>query len=63
VGDQAPRTAAPYDIEEDGLEDLTQRVDSRTSGGLGSGKVRLQAAPLGIAERSVWYVFLMHELE
>src|SRR5688500_2520555 len=49
VRKQAPRTAAPDDVE-DGVEDLTQRVDSRTSGGSGSGKVRLQTAPFGIGE-------------
>jgi hypothetical protein len=49
VGEQAPRTAAPYDIE-DGVNDLAQGVETRTSGGFGSGKVRLQAAPFGVGE-------------
>jgi len=57
VGEQAPRTAAPYDVE-DGVEYLTQRVDSGTSGGLGSRKVGLQAAPFGIGE--VGLVCLSH---
>ena len=47
VRKQAPRTAASYYIE-DGVEDLAQGVDPRTSSGFGSGKVGLQAAPFGI---------------
>jgi hypothetical protein len=49
VRNQAPRTAAPYDVE-DGVEDLSEGVDTRTSGGFGSGKVRFDAAPFGIGE-------------
>jgi hypothetical protein len=49
VRKQAPRTAAPYDVE-DGVEDLAQRVEARTSGSFGSGKVGFQAAPFGIGE-------------
>jgi pimeloyl-ACP methyl ester carboxylesterase len=49
VRNQAPRTAAPHHVE-DGVEDLAQRVDSRASGGFGSGKVRLKAAPFGIGK-------------
>src|SRR5215203_1374866 len=49
VGKQAPRTAAPHDVE-DGVEDLAQGVQTRTSGGFRSRKVGLQAAPFGIGE-------------
>jgi hypothetical protein len=49
VGKQAPRTAAPYNVE-DGVEDLAQGVDARTPGGFGSGKIGLQAAPFGIRQ-------------
>jgi len=40
VGKQTPRTNSPHDVE-DGVNDLTQGVQRRTSGGFGSGKVGL----------------------
>ena len=46
---QSPGTAAPHDVE-DGVEDLAWVVETRTSGGFGSGKVGLQAAPFGIRQ-------------
>ena len=50
MGEQAPGAATPYYDVEDGVKDLSQRVEARTSGGFGSGKVGLQAAPFGIGE-------------
>jgi hypothetical protein len=49
VRKQSPSAAAPHDVE-DGVEDLAWAVESRTSGGFGSGKVGLQAAPFGIRQ-------------
>jgi hypothetical protein len=49
VRKQAPRTAAPYDVE-DGVKDLPCRINARAAGGFGSGKVGFQAAPFGIGE-------------
>ena len=49
VGKQAPGAAAPHDIE-DGVKDLAQRIETRTSIGFGNGKIGLQAGPLGIGE-------------
>jgi hypothetical protein len=49
VRKQAPRTAAPYDIEDD-VKDLAQRIDPRSPIGFGGGKVGFQASPLGIRE-------------
>jgi hypothetical protein len=49
VWQKPPGTAAPYDVE-DGVEDLTRRIETRTPTGFGSGKVKLQAAPFGIGE-------------
>jgi hypothetical protein len=49
VRKQAPRTAAPYDVEE-GVKDLSERVETRASGGFRGGKVRLQAGPFDIGE-------------
>jgi hypothetical protein len=48
VWQHSPLTAAADHIEEDGVEDLAQRIDPRTPVGFGSGKVGFQAAPLGI---------------
>jgi hypothetical protein len=49
VRQQSPGAAAADHIE-DGVEDLAQRIDPRTSVGFGSGKVGFQAAPFGIGE-------------
>jgi hypothetical protein len=58
VGEQAPGAATPYYDVEDGVKDLSQRVEGRTSGGFGSGKVRLQAAPFGVGE--VGWIYASH---
>jgi hypothetical protein len=57
VRKQAPRTAAPYDIEDD-VKDLAQRIDPRSPIGFGSGKVGFQAH--SVSERSGRYILLMH---
>jgi hypothetical protein len=49
VWQESPGAATPYDVE-DGLEDLTRRIERRTSIGFGSRKVAFQAAPFGIGE-------------
>jgi len=46
---EAPRAAAPYDIEH-GVKDLAQRIDPRTPIGFGSGKMGLEAGPFGVGE-------------
>jgi hypothetical protein len=47
VWQKPPGAAAPYDVE-DGVEDLTRRIETRAPTGFGSRKVGLQAAPFGI---------------
>jgi hypothetical protein len=59
VRKQAPDTAAPYDVEEDGVEDLARAMEARTPVGFGSGKVGFRAAPLGAGQMGLWYAFLM----
>jgi hypothetical protein len=49
VRKQAPGAAAPYDIE-DGVKDLAQRIDPRTTIGFGGGKMGLEAGPFGVGE-------------
>jgi site-specific DNA recombinase len=47
LGQESPSTTALEHVE-DGIEDLSRAVQTRTSGGFGSGKVRFQAAPFAI---------------
>jgi hypothetical protein len=49
VRKQSPSAAALEHVE-DSVEDLARAVETRTSGGFGSGKVGLQAAPFGIRQ-------------
>ena len=58
VGQQSPGAAAPQDVE-DGVEDLAQAMEARTPVGSGSGKMGLQAAPLGVGKVGLWYALLM----
>ena len=55
----SPGTAAADHTEEDGVKDLSQRIDRRPPIGFGSRKVGLQAAPFGVGEVGLWYAFLM----
>jgi hypothetical protein len=49
VWQQPPGTATTHDVE-DGVEDLAQMMEARTSVGFGSGKVGLQTAPFGVGK-------------
>jgi hypothetical protein len=49
MGQESPGAAASQDVE-DGLEDLAQMMEARTSVGFGSGEVWFQAAPFGIGK-------------
>src|SRR5215210_8733865 len=49
VGQESPGAAATEHVE-DGVEDLTQIMEARTSVGFRSGEVGFQAAPFGIGE-------------
>ena len=49
VGQKPPGTTAANDVE-DGIYDLPCRIDARTSGSFGSGKMWLQVVPFGIGE-------------
>jgi len=49
VRQEAPRTAAPQDVE-DGVEYLTEAMGLRSPSGFLNGNMRLQAGPFGIGE-------------
>ena len=57
VRQQAPSTPATHDVE-DGVKELTQSVDSRSSASLWGREIRLYASPLGVGE--VGWVSLSH---
>jgi hypothetical protein len=50
VRKQAPLLAATLQDVEDGVQDLTETVDPRSSVSLGGGQVRFDVNPFGIAK-------------